>query len=777
MPATVHAARPLLDSHQWDAYFALFAPDASVPNRRIAVRLDTFSGAPVDFTAYAVDPADVLVAGAAARPRALDTAHRTAVARWRFTPPAGYQLESNDVEVPLQNREGFYVIEARRGDAVQQAWLNVSRVGLVAKESAAGVALYGADLMSGRPLAGMRLQMLVGSRFVTEKTDEHGFFRYAGAGRPRFVLAQWGASQGFLSFAAQAPPPPSVVGVRLDRGSVRAGERIRAVGFARKRAGGTYVPATGDVRVVLTGRGKTLAQENVRADASGAFDAELTVPHAAAAGDAAVLATADGASGGASLHIDSAGDAVVAIAAACGAACAADKPLPLAIQVRRDGAPMPNATVRVHVTRSPHIVPPGEADDLVRFGTSPVLDVGVTTDAAGSATAVIPAPSDGLASTYGITAVMGGATATTRVTAQNARIALAVEPEETSLDVGVPANVYVRGFDAADGTPAAGTSVRVRIAHGPQAQEQTVKLDANGRARASFAVPNLGANIVTAEAQDAAGVRALDAAEIVVAPQSLGAASDRGSADIAIVLDKARYRPGDVAVVHAELGGAYGSAFVTLEGPRVYDEHVVDVRDGRLTASFTVPSGFGETSVGVAFVRNGSLLFASAAVVVDGPGQPRATTLASDRAAYAPGEIAHVRIHDNATKAATLVVRLADGRATRGAAFDDAPNVLAGAGTTTRANAADPVDYHAWVAPARSKASDLFAFDRPRSSAAIDPSLAISAPHAVYWKVERTDRETIDIPMPAEKGQYVLSLLKVHGDGDVGAASLVMTVR
>jgi hypothetical protein len=209
----------------------------------------------------------------------------------------------------------------------------------------------------------------------------------------------------------------------------------------------------------------------------------------------------------------------------------------------------------------------------------------------------------------------------------------------------------------------------------------------------------------------------------------------------------------------------------------VYEQHTVGVRDGRTTASFTVPSGFGETSVGVAFVKNGSLVFGSAPVVVDGPGQPRATALTTDRTAYAPGEIAHVRIRDNSTKAATLVVRLADGRATRGAGFDDAPNVLAGAGTTTRANAADPVDYHAWVAPARSKASDLFKFDRPRSSAAVDPSLAISAPHAVYWNVEHTDRETLDIPMPAEKGQYVLSLLKVHGDGDVGAASLVLTVR
>src|SRR5277367_5906674 len=49
------AARPLLDQHQWDAYFALFARDVSVPWKAASVRLDTYSGAPVDFAAYEVD--------------------------------------------------------------------------------------------------------------------------------------------------------------------------------------------------------------------------------------------------------------------------------------------------------------------------------------------------------------------------------------------------------------------------------------------------------------------------------------------------------------------------------------------------------------------------------------------------------------------------------------------------------------------------------------------------------------------------------------------------
>ena len=116
-----------------------------MPWKRITVRLDTYSGAPVDFAAYAVDPADVLVAGSA-RSRPIDTSRKTPVARWRFTPPTGLRYTPNDVEVPLENREGFFVIEARRGDAAQQVWLNLTRVGLLTKESPGGIVLYGADL-------------------------------------------------------------------------------------------------------------------------------------------------------------------------------------------------------------------------------------------------------------------------------------------------------------------------------------------------------------------------------------------------------------------------------------------------------------------------------------------------------------------------------------------------------------------------------------------------------------------------------------------------------
>jgi len=113
------AGRPLLDKHQWDAYFALFARDVNVPWKPTTVRLDTYSGAPVEFAAYNLDPADVIVAGQNRPARAVDTSRLRPLRRWTFSPPPGYAFESSDVPLPLGTQEGFYVVEARRGDAVR----------------------------------------------------------------------------------------------------------------------------------------------------------------------------------------------------------------------------------------------------------------------------------------------------------------------------------------------------------------------------------------------------------------------------------------------------------------------------------------------------------------------------------------------------------------------------------------------------------------------------------------------------------------------------------
>jgi hypothetical protein len=773
------AARPLLDSGKWDQYFALFARDTQVPWQPIAVRLDTYSGAPVDFAAYAVDPAEVIVAGAGAKPRALDVAHRTPVTRWRFTPPPGLQFESSDVAVPLQNREGFFVIEARRGDAVQQVWINLSRIGLVTKESPGGIALYGADLGTGRALAGMRITYLVNRAFVYAKTDGGGVSRMqTGNGpRPRFALAEWGNSTAFVSFVPESPLPAAVVGVRVDRASVRAGDIVRVVGFARKRTGSEMRAASGVVRLALVAGGKPLASAQPKLDEAGAFAADLLVPASTRAGDVTVLASAAGASGGATLHVDAAGDAVLRIAIACADACAPDAPIPLIVTAKRDGVPLADREVRVRVVRAPHVVAPGTAADAPQWATTTVVDTTARTNAGGELHLAIAAPTDGLASTDGIVASSGGSTASARVVAPTAKIALDVRPAKDEIDIGEPAVVDVSGFDALSGAAAAGTPVTIAIQHGPNAQTLSAVLDADGRARVTFHDVTPGANIVTAEAT-VEGKRAFDASGILVTPSAIGGAAVQGTSDAKLTLDRARYHVGDRITVGAALDGAAGDAFFTLEGARPFAEATTAIRAGSASTTFTVPDYAGDLAVGVTFVRDGAVVTATRTLVVDGPGHRRLTALHADKPVYAPGAIAAIGVDDGDLRGgATVAIRLTAGQPARGAAFADAPGVLALTATTSQNPASADPAWHAWVAPASSTAGDVFGFDRPRPQSAADPALDAASPPALVWRIERLGGSTLNVQLPSEPGTFVLSILKISDDGDVGAASIPLTVR
>ncbi len=766
----------MLDSGKWDAYFALFARDTQVPWKRIGVRLDTYSGAPVDFAAYAVDPADVLVAGANARPRALDTAHRTPVARWRFSPPAGAKFESNDVEVPLRDREGFYVIEARRGQASQQVWLNLSRIGLLTKESPGGIVVYAADLGTGRALPGMRLTYLVGASFAYGKTDAHGIARPSGP-RPRFALAEWGGSRAFVNFVPVPPSPTAIVGVRLDRGAVHAGETVHAIGFARALRSGEFRPGTGAVRLSVVASGRTLASATSKLDGAGAFAADIPIPADVPTSDLAVLAGWAGVTGGAALHVDALGDATVTIAAACGTACPPAAPIPLTVTVARAGVPQPQREVRIRVVRTPHVIAPGTPDGAPQWATTLVLDRRIVTDATGSAVVTLPPPADELASTYGITAQAGAATAATRLVTPTAKIALAVSPERSPLNIGEAANVDVRGFGALDGEPAADVAVRVRLIHGPNIQETSVRLDAAGRARVTFRDVIPGTSLITASA-DVDGDRAFDASAVALEPSAAAGGGGGSSGEIRIDFDRDRYRVASRATVTAGMPGAAGDAFVSLDGTRSFAAAVVGVRDGRAGAALTVPAATGDIEVGVAFVRDGALYYRTRGLTIDGPGHLRATALEADRRTYAPGETATVRIVDGGlADAATLAVRLGDGTPASGAEFDDAPDSLAAPGTTSQNPASDDPAWHAWVAPARSTAADIFGFDRPRAAEKLQTALAVAAPRALVWRIDTGAGQTVEVPLPQEKGAYVLSILKMTADGDVGAASISLTVQ
>jgi hypothetical protein len=334
----------------------------------------------------------------------------------------------------------------------------------------------------------------------------------------------------------------------------------------------------------------------------------------------------------------------------------------------------------------------------------------------------------------------------------------------------------VRGFDALDGRPAIGLSVRVRISHGPTIQDSTVTLGADGTARVTFNNVALGMNLVTAQA-DVDGRQAVDVSAVTVAPQALAGASTT-SGDVKIALDHPRQQPNERTGITATLAGANGDALFTMESVRGVTPAVVPVQNGTASTSLVVPETIGALAVGVAFVRDGALVDASLPLVIDGPGHQRQLTLTADRPFYAPASTATITIADGDDRSdGTLAVRVSDRLAASGASFDDIPGVLSSAGTTTQNLASLDPPWHTAVTPAKSTAGDIFGSDRPRQSASTDTQIAAAGTRVLTWRVERTNHPTFDVPVPHDAGRYVLSIIKMTDDGDVGAGSIALTVQ
>ena len=767
--APASAARQIVDLKKLDAYFALFASDSNVPWKSATVRLDTYSGSPVDFAVYQVDPSDVITAGSNARPRAIDTRGRSAVVRFHYSPPGGYHFQSNQVRVPLGDREGFFVVEARRGNVGEQVWINRTRVGLLSKETPGELALYGTDLSSGRALSHMRVQLLVNGRLETRETDARGALHWSREPRPMFALAQWGPSFAFLSLLPQAPLPNTIVGVRTDSAVVHAGETLRLVGFARRRAGSVLRPAGGTVNVSMRQGGTLLAQTSVTLDSAGAFAASLPVPTNASSGEYAVIAQADGGVGSASVHVDANANGLsLSVSAQCDAACDARGAVPVQISASR-----PGSAVHVTVVRSPHVFI-GFTPETTPWGTTRWLDETVRTGGDGRATIEIPHPTDGLASTYGVQVESGGATADTRILVPTARAAVRLNVDRTTQTLGTPINFDVFVNDVATGKPLDGGTVRAELAHGPSLQAQTLSLDKNGHARGSFSSPQLGMNLVFASV-DLDGARATDAGEVQVVPQATQDSSDNGSANAHIALDRNVYRAGDDIRVNAALPGAQGDAFVTLESALGVTTAIARAGGGHADASLRAGDALGSTRIGAAFVRDGAIDWTSVPLQLDATGRPAFVPLGIDRTSFAPGESTTVSLRDAKPSAGTVVVRVSRGTPSGSALFDSAPALLSVGLAATQVSAPSGVTWHPWV-DSTGEHAQVLGFER-RGGPPPDLTLAEADTQAVSWDVTRGDGASIAVQLPSARGRYTLSVLKISDDGRVTAASSTIVVQ
>jgi uncharacterized protein YfaS (alpha-2-macroglobulin family) len=527
--------------------------------------------------------------------------------------------------------------------------------------------------------------------------------------------------------------------------------------------------ASGNATIVLRSPRGVVSQNAVRLDSAGAFFASLHVPSESVAGEYTIMATVNGAAAGTTVHVDAnAGGLSLSLTPQCERTCDPNADVPVLVRASRDGVAAPNTNVKVAIIRSPHAYPADTADQP--WGVAEWYSTSVRTGSDGRAVLMIPHPSDGLPSTYGVRADSGGATADTRIVVPSGSITLRVHLDDDDIGSGTPAFFDIYGVDVASGKPAEGVPVRVQLMHGSSAQEQSVTLDAHGHARGSFSRPQIGSSLVVASAG-----ASMDATQLQVEPQTMQMQNAQGSQNIAIALDRKRYTAGEEAHVSASLSGARGSAVITLESATKTDVRIVPVRDGHAVTSFRIADTAGVLAVGAAFVRDGALQWESVPLVVDAPGRPLSVPLVLDKNAYAPGGTARVELGGVRPGGGTLIVRLTKGTPTGSAMFVNAPDLLAIGTTATQDTATDGASWHPWV-DSTGEHAVVQTFVR-RTAPPADLTMTQADTASVYWKVDRQAGDAIVLPVPDAPGKYVLTLLKIDDDGRVTAASSELVVQ
>lgn len=761
MAAPASAARPIVDLHKLDAYFALFAADSNVPWKATTIRLDTYSSAPVDIAVYQVDPANVLTAGSNARPRAIETKTLHAITRFTYTPPGGYQFQPNVVDLPLGDREGFFVIEARRGNVGEQVWINRTRIALIAKQTPAQLLLYGADLGTGMPLARLRVQLLVGEHFVTAYTDDRGIISWNGQERPIFALAQWGSSYASLSFLPQAPLPSAIVGVRTASAVVHAGESVHIVGFARIRRGEALRPASGTATLSLRDGAHLLDEQRAPLDAAGAFSASLAVPADASADDDAIIAQVGEGVGSASVRVDADANGLsLDVASECGDECDPNEDVPVVVRSSR-----PNVDVRVTVIRSPHVYV-GEEPTGTPWGTTMWLDERVMTDGSGRAEVRIPHPTDDLSSTYGVRVESGGATAGTRIVVATAPVALRLQLDHDEETLGTPIGFTVYAADVRTGKPLADGRIDMTLSHGGLVQEQSTSLDDQGRAHGSFPNADLGTNMMTATIEWN-GARAEDATQLEVVSQGSSDVVQGSSADVSVWVDRERYRAGDPIRVDASAPGSAGEALLTLEGAFGVQSSVVRVVGGHASAVFRAVDAPGAVDAGAAFVRDGSVATNGVPLTVEGTDRATTASLGIDPTPSAGADVT-LMLQGTGNSPATFAVRLSSGEPSGSALFTSVPDLLAFDVSSTQTSAPESVTWHPWV-DSTGDHPLVLDFVR-RTEPPPDLTIVEADTHSVSWSITRGEGP-LNVQLPAQPGHYTLSVLEIADDGRIVAAS------
>ncbi|MFA6449816.1 MAG: MG2 domain-containing protein [bacterium] len=173
---------------------------------------------------------------------------------------------------------------------------------------------------------------------------------------------------------------------------------------------------------------------------------------------------------------------------------------------------------------------------------------------------------------------------------------------------------------------------------------RTIETGSDGEANIDYTPDNEGYFEVTVSGKDSRGNEISSYCSIYVVKKGSYYSYYTSSA-IELLLDKDTYAPGDEAkvLIRSQLGDV--PAFITIEGLRIIDSRVLQLKNGSGYFSFKVTKEFQpNVDLALTVIKNNQLNQESKTIIAPPDDKFLNVTIESDKAVYKPGDVAKVKV-------------------------------------------------------------------------------------------------------------------------------------
>lgn len=685
--------------------------DTLLPQTAVKVRLSSFRVTEARVVIYAVKPSPVFTGKG-------DDDNAP-------SPPEGTRkvVKSFNVTFKLDKRHngrktitlpplgpGSYLLEVKNSTVGKSADRNskgansasapflVTRLGLVAKNSPTGTLIYAADLVNGRSLPDVQvnifpLQDRTGDKTLfSAKTSPDGFATYTGPPQGIRVVGRWGDSYAFLPVGREQTGKTNELAGYLytERPAYRPGQTVYFKGIVRKRNGEGYSLADRkQARVTIVDSSEqTLLEKDFSISATGTFHGEFPLPATPSLGGYTLTASDGEEKWSADFKVLEYRKPEFEVTASQPQKFVlAGEKASFTVRARYYfGAPVTDAKVRYRIYASRMYGYDREDEEYERDdeesggyeGYADFLGEGeATTSSAGEAVFHLDIQPTSVPLVYSVECDVTDlasrqVSATSRFTVVPSLINLSVHADTYLTAPEKPARFTLKA-GTWEGKPVR-TTVKLTVEeqrydkksrsyHFSSVDTVEAATDATGEGSFLYDFPRPGNWRITASARDKGGREATGEEWVWVWRE--GFAWDSSYRELGLVTDKKSYKPGDTARLIVKNPAPGASLLLAVEGREVYSRRRIPLKEAVEVIDVPIPDEYAPyVFISASLIHKGRFFTRTRRLRVDHRPNLLNVEVTPDKAIYAPGDTVRLNVKargsDSGTKGAELSLGVVD---------------------------------------------------------------------------------------------------------------------